>query len=327
MIVFGFLGFLAILVALGFFIYGLSSAGSAAHVAGSIGIGILGFALIILSCVRVVPGHSVGIPVTFGKVGSEMDGGLHFTNPFTKVTLISSRRQEFELADKGDNDLDAIEVRGNDQYLMRVSTSVVYTIDKTRASYLYTQARNMDGIRDRIVKRKVQEQVRAAYSMFSAEEGYSTKQEEIVKMLRENLKVVLAEQGVSLTDFVITKVQPEQKLAEAITARAAARERSLQATLEQNRLTIEAETKKLVAEKEAAARQAVAIADAQSAVTKAEADAKVKTIAAQAEKESNQLVASSLSQIYNDYLRAKALASANTIYVPADADIILGSTR
>jgi len=275
------------------------------------------FLFLALSVVRIVPANAIGIPVTFGSVGGEMSSGLKITTPFTKIRTFSTRLQELTLQDKDSGEReDAIAVRGSDGYEMRVGVTVRYKVKSESAVALFRRVGSMDGIRDRIVKPEVNEAIRIVFATYTAEDGYSLKRTEVSELANQTIRDRLAPYGLELDAVLIRNVDPDATLKTAIAERSAARERSLQAKLEQEKQVTEAETRKQVAER-----------DASAAVTKADGEARAKVIGAEAEANSNKLVAASLSTVLNDYIRAQALGKANTIYVPADSTLLIGSTK
>jgi regulator of protease activity HflC (stomatin/prohibitin superfamily) len=278
--------------------------------------GLLAPVFVFLACIRIVPANSVGIPVTFGSIGTQMGSGLKIVNPFTDIKTFSTRLQESTMIDnpsEGDRfSADAIEVRGNDGYEMRVDVTVRYKVRQESASELFRRVGSMDGIRDRIVRPEVREAIRIVFATYSAEEGYSVKREQISRESTALIKARLEPYGLDLDAVLVRNVNPDATLKQAIADRSAARERALQAELEQKRQITEAETRKQVAER-----------DAISAVTKADGEAKARVITAEAEATSNLKVAASVSSVLNDYIRAQALSKATTIYVPADATLFL----
>lgn len=91
-------------------------------------------------------------------------------------------------------------------------------------------------------------------------------------------------------------------LAQAISDRAAAREKALQATIEQDRLITEAETRRKVAD----------------------TDAKAKVIAAQGEADANEIITKSITPELLTLKQIEALRDANTVYIEPGTNIIVG---
>lgn len=258
------------------------------------------------STVRVIPANHVGIPTEFGNIKTPLDSGFHFVTPWTDVNLFSTRMQESSMlgaADEGDkNKNDSIEVRGSDGYKMNVDVTVRYFIEGDSASALFKLVGSEDGIRDRLVRPEVRESVRLAFANYTSEEGYTSQRESISDDIQANLAEHLDRYGLRLDSVAVRNVAPDPTLGQAIADRAAARERALQAEIEQARLLTEAETRRQVAEKDAQAKQ----------------------IAAEAEAKANETVAASLTPEVLEAKRIEALRDANTVYIPYDAQVLVG---
>lgn len=269
-------------------------------------VGLLGGLLFLaLACVRIVPANTVGIPTTFGAIGSPVRPGLKLVTPFTEVNTFSTRLQESTmLADVGEGDRkkeDSIEVRGSDGYAMNVDLTIRFAVRPDAASTLYRRVGDMAGIRDRIVRPETREGVRVVFGNFTAEEGYTAKREQISAEVNQVMQKRLEPYGLDLDQVNVRNVNPEESLRKAIGDRAAARERANQAQIEQQKQVTEAETRKQVAERDAQARQ----------------------ISAQAEAEANAKIAASLTDPLLRKLYFEALAKGNTIYVPNDGSVII----
>jgi regulator of protease activity HflC (stomatin/prohibitin superfamily) len=107
--------------------------------------------LVILSGCRRVGTKEVGIPVTFGKVGSTHYGsGLHFTAPWTSI-------KEMDAAIQTQNDLgkDCLSVRIANNQLGCANVSLQWRINPAQVDYLYKNYRSFDHVRDQLVERKL----------------------------------------------------------------------------------------------------------------------------------------------------------------------------
>lgn len=269
------------------------------------------------SVIRVVPANSVGIPVNFGSIGKPMGSGPRFTAPWTKIHNFSTRLQELSMLSKGEGGTDkseAISVRGSDGYEMFVDSTIRYYVDQKVANDLFKRVGSMEGVRDRIVLPEVREGIRIIFARYTAEEGYSIQREKIAGDVTLLLRERLAPYGVNLDSALIRSVDPEPKLTQAIGDRAAARERALQAEIEQRKLVTESETRKQVAER-----------DATAAVTKAQGQADAQRISAQGEADANTKISASLTDDLIRMAYTEALKAGTVFVVPDGASFILGS--
>jgi len=284
--------------------------------------GIVGFffvACLLGASTKVVPANSVGIPTSFGSIGKPMKSGFHLTKPWTEVNNFSTRLQESSMLSSGEGEKgrqDSISVRGSDGYEMWVDVTIRYTIAGDTADQLFRRVGSMDGIKDRIVRPEVREGVRLVFANYTAEEGYSAKREDISKEFNALLKSRLAPYGVILDSAVIRSVDPDETLKKAISDRSAARERGLQAELEQKKQVTEAETRKQVAER-----------DATALTTKTQGEADAQRIAAQGEADANAKVSASLTEAILRQLQIEALKAGTVYVVPDGGNFILGDLK
>lgn len=252
---------------------------------------------------RIVPANTVGIPTTFGKVGTPLTSGFHLTAPWTEITEFSTRIQELSMlraADEGDKAKDdSITVISKGGGSMSVDVTVRFAIVPDEASALFRQAGSLDLIKDRFVRPDTREVVRNVFGEYTAEEGYSTSRAEIASRVSEELRTRLAARGILVDSVNIRDVAPEQQVLNAINAVLKARNEASQALETQRKQVTEAETRKQVAE-----------LDKQAAITKAEADAQSVSIAATAQAQANQEIAASLTPELVELEIAKACADA-----------------
>lgn len=269
----------------------------------------VGILLALWATVRVVPANSVGIPTQFGSIGQPMESGFHFTAPWTTVHTFSTRMQESSMlgaTDEGDKGKDdSIEVRGSDGYLMHVDVTIRYFIEEDNAAALFKLVGSETGIRERLVRPEVREAVRVAFAEYTAEEGYTSGREAIRSAVADDLAKRLQRYGLRLDSVAIRNVAPDATLSKAISERAAAREKALQATIDQQRQETEAQTRLEVAK----------------------TDAEAKQVAARAEAAANEIITASLSDELLRLKQIEALKDANTVYVPSDASVLIGGSR
>jgi regulator of protease activity HflC (stomatin/prohibitin superfamily) len=276
---------------------------------GSVVVFVFGLTFTIVPCVQVVDANTVGIPVSYGSIQQPVSSGFHLMAPWVDVHTFSLRMQETSMLraiDEGDKEKDdSIEVRGSDGYLMNVDVTVRYFIVGDSANRLFTLVGSEDGVRERLVRPEVRESVRSWFAKYTSEEGYTSEREAIRQNISVDLAERLAKYNLRLDSIAIRNVAPDTTLAKAISDRAAAREKALQATIEQERLTTEAETRRKVAE----------------------TDAKAKVIAAQAESDANEIITKSITPDLLTLKQIEALRDANTVYIEPGASVIVGQQQ
>lgn len=255
------------------------------------------------STVRVVSANEVGVPTTFGRIGSPLQSGFHTMAPWTEVTSFSTRVQELSMlraTDKGDQAKDdAVEVIAKGGGSMKVDTTIRWSVDPAAIDTLFRQAGTLDLVQQRFVRPDAREVIRNVFGQHSAEGGYSTERAQIAAEILAQLKEVALPRGIIIDSVNVRDVNPEPQVMDGINAIIAQRNLAAQATESQKTELINAETRR---------QKAIVDADAQVAAAQGIADSQ--RIAAQAEADSNALVAASLTPELLHLQEVKACADA-----------------
>lgn len=282
-----------------------------ARVAGWVAL-VIGVVILLMTVIRIVPANNVGIPTSFGSIGSPMQSGLQFTAPWTEITNFSTRVQELSMLraeDEGDlGKDDSIQVIAKGGGSMGVDMTVRFYIDKKEASSLFRQAGNLDLVKDRFVRPDAREVARNVFGKFSAEEGYSTKRGDISERIFTELKPRLARRGIIVDSVNIRDVNPESNVLKAINNILRARNDAIRVSEVQKKEVTQAETRKQVAER-----------DASAAVTKAQGEANALRISAEAEATANSQIAASLT---GELARLKAIIACAAAIEKTNATVV-----
>ncbi|WP_340379957.1 prohibitin family protein [Streptomyces sp. SS7] len=240
----------------------------------------------VFSCVHVVSAYEVGVPVTFGKVGSPMTSGIQFTSPFTDVTSFSTRPVDLNLYDK-----DVVEVRSSEGGVLDADVTVKWAVMPSRAVELYRLAGSAEAVQARLVVPDSREIIRNVFAKHTSEEGYASAREQIGAEIAASIKERLAPRGIDVAVVNLRNVKPSKELQEQIDKKIQqeqATERSLEAA------------------------------------RTAKAEAERKRIEAQGVADANRIIERSLTDkiLYNQCLDAyKEAAKANPVYaVPCGTD-------
>ncbi|MFP3988833.1 SPFH domain-containing protein [Streptomyces sp. E11-3] len=197
----------------------------------------------IASCVHVVSAYEVGVPVTFGKVGSPMTPGMNLKSPFTNVTSFSTRPVDLNLSDK-----DVIEVRSSQGGVMQAEVTVKWAVSPAKAVELYRLAGNEESIQQRLVFPDSREIVRNVFARHTSEEGYSSAREKINTEIGELIKERLAPRGIDVSTVNLRNVKPSQKLQDTIDRKIQQKEATDRATEASRTAEEEAKRRKIEAE-------------------------------------------------------------------------------
>ncbi|WP_432085050.1 MULTISPECIES: prohibitin family protein [unclassified Streptomyces] len=197
----------------------------------------------ITSVVHVVGAYEVGVPVTFGKVGSPMTPGVNVISPFTTVTSFSTRPVDLNLSDQ-----DVVEVRSSQGGVMEAEVTVKWAVAPSKAVELYRLAGSEAAIQQRLVFPDSREIIRNVFARHTSEEGYSSAREKINAEIAALVKERLAPRGIDVTTVNLRNVKPSKALQDQIDRKIQqqqATERALEAArtakAESDRRRIEAE--------------------------------------------------------------------------------------
>ncbi|MFC4502361.1 MULTISPECIES: prohibitin family protein [Streptomyces] len=238
------------------------------------------------ACVYVVSAYEVGVPVTFGKVGTPLTSGIHFKSPFTDVTSFTTRPVDLNLYDK-----DVVEVRSSQGGVLYADVTIKWAVVPAKSVALYRLAGSQEAIQERLVVPDSREIIRNVFAKHTSEEGYVSAREQIGSEIESLVKERLAPRGIDVTTVNLRNVKPSDKLQDQI-------------------------DKKI--QQEQATERAV------EAARTAKAEAERKRIEAEGTARANKILEKSLSDkvLYNQCLEAyKEAAKANPVYaVPCGTD-------
>ncbi|MFE1443498.1 prohibitin family protein [Streptomyces sp. NPDC058739] len=197
----------------------------------------------VFACVHVVSAYEVGVPVTFGKIGSPLSSGVHFTSPFTDITSFSTRPVDLNL-----NDKDVVEVRSSQGGVLYADVTVKWSVVPGKAVALYRLAGSEEAIQERLVLADSREVIRNVFAKHTSEEGYASAREQIGAEIESLIKERLAPRGIDVTAVNLRNVRPSKKLQEQIdkkiqqeqaTERAVEASRTAKAQAERKRIEAE----------------------------------------------------------------------------------------
>jgi regulator of protease activity HflC (stomatin/prohibitin superfamily) len=141
-----------------------------------------GYALVALillfSVVTTVPAGNVGVPVTFGEVGSvSWDPGLHFKFPFiTSVVTMPTRLLKHSVS---------APAASKDLQIVTAEVAVPFSLHGPAASSVYQALGSVDAFQATIIDPGVMESVKAVTAQFTAEELVTQREAVKVKIEAE----------------------------------------------------------------------------------------------------------------------------------------------
>ncbi|MCZ7531704.1 MAG: prohibitin family protein [Acidimicrobiia bacterium] len=179
-----------------------------------------------LSAVRVVPAGHVGVPVVFGRVGKRVGPGIHLVNPVTDMRNMSVRTEQYTMASTGlaagavaD---DSVDVLGRDGAAGRVNATLLYKLDRTSASTLYSEIGS--DYMDKVIRPSARSCVRSAFAHFDMVEAATTSWASVDDDITECLKGKLEPSGIVVQDFQLRELDLDDQVQRAIDAKVAAQQ-------------------------------------------------------------------------------------------------------
>lgn len=235
----------------------------------------------------VVDAGETGVYSLFGKVrDQELSSGLHFKNPFAKVTKLTTRTEEYTMSGvtsegkvKG---MDAISALTKEGLEVTLDITVLYRLDQERASDIY---REMGlNYEDKIIRPIIRSSIRGVIAQYDAKVIYSEKRSEIGDKISTDLDSQLVNRGIIMEEFLLRNVVLPMNLQKSI-------EEKLQAEQESEKMDF--------------------------VLTKETKEKERKIIEAEGQRESQTIINQSLTPNYLNYLYIKNLENREgTIYVP-----------
>lgn len=186
-----------------------------------------------------------GVVMNFGAVQKDIMGeGLHMRIPIMQRVVIMDVKVQ-----KGEGQGDAAS-----KDLQQVTTNVAinYHLDPARVAETFQTVGSLNAVGDRIILPAVQESVKAATALYTAEELVS-RRAEVRNQIRTLLRDRLSKNGVIVDEFSIVNFAFSREFSNAIEAKTTAEQLKLKAERDLERIRIEGEQKITGAKAEAEA--------------------------------------------------------------------------
>jgi regulator of protease activity HflC (stomatin/prohibitin superfamily) len=244
--------------------------------------------------------------------------GLRWIIPFLEsVKTYPISRQTYTMsiapnegAVKGD---DSISARTADGQEVLIDSSVIYAVDPDKVIQLHIEWQ--DRYTADLVRPLARGAIRDAISQFGIEQVYSSKRDELKKMISDQLATKLDQNGLLLLDFVLRNITFSPEYAASVEQKQIAEQQAQQAKFVVEQRKQEAEQARQVAQ---------GVADA--VVIKAKGDAQSRLIQANAEAQALELLAQSLKDnpaLLNYTFINKMGPGVQTVFLPNNVPYLL----
>jgi len=205
--------------------------------------------IIAASVVQIGAGY-IGVPILFGNVQDNiLRSGLNIINPLVEVEKLDTKIQAYTMsgvhdegAVKGD---DAIFVLSSDGLSMKLDVTVWFKLSENEAPGLLRNI-GVDYI-EKIVRPATRTALRDVSVGFSATEMYSTKREDFVAQMSNNLVKSFEGKGIIMEKILLRNIELPQKVREAIDEKISAEQRAQQMVYVLQKEKQEAERKQVEA--------------------------------------------------------------------------------
>jgi regulator of protease activity HflC (stomatin/prohibitin superfamily) len=196
------------------------------------------------STVKLVGPTEVGVPVSFGSVGTPIQSGVNFTAPWVEVETYPTRPVTVELS--GDQ---RILARTADAGQMQVEVAARWKVLPADAKNLFMQVRTGDDdrISQDIVVKNLRQAVGSVYSVTGNLDALNDRTK-TTQAIKDQLQEQLSAYGIQIEDVNLRSVEPDEKTANTIALYASqqqatriAEEAKKTATIESQRRLIEAQ--------------------------------------------------------------------------------------
>ena len=235
-----------------------------------IAVGLVAATIVGFTSIEKIPTGYVGVQYsTSGGVSDELlTEGWRIVAPNKKVTLYSVARETFVMsADEraGSKDDESFYISCNDGQL-NVDFEMQYSYKPENVVEVYRSYRGTDGqtVVNTNLRTKIKTLIQEVTTQYSVMDVHQAKKQEVNQELTKHIKEELGALGIYVDSATLSRTQPSAEVEQAITKRTTAAQELEAEKQKQEKVRLEAETKRIQAEGEAQAKliQAQAEADA-----------------------------------------------------------------
>ena len=237
----------------------------------------------------VIPAGFTGVYHLFGKVqDQELSSGIHIVNPFAKVQKMDIRTQDYTMSitqnEGRKSGADSITAITKEGLTVGLDITVLFKLSEANAAEVYKSVGvNYDEV---VIRPAIRSVIREVIATYEAKDIYSEKRAETTTQIQKELTTKLEPRGILIEEILLRDVTLPQNL----------------------RTSIE---EKLSAEQDAQKYEFI--------LQQEKKEAERKIIEAEAQRDAQTIINSSLNSQYLHYLYIKELENLEgTIYIPTD---------
>jgi prohibitin 1 len=202
-------------------------------------LGVVVALFVVFNCTtRVETGH-VGVLTMFSKVdlGDTLPEGLHLINPLKSVHEMSVQTQSIK---------ETASVPSAEGLMLNLDTTLIFHLDRARAANVY-QSVGTD-YAEKIVDPNLRSAIRGITATHNANALYTGAREEVAQKIEDELKRILAPQGILIESVLLRDVQLPAMLRQSIEAKQQAEQDALRMSFILQKEKQEAERKRIEAQ-------------------------------------------------------------------------------
>lgn len=281
------------------------------------------------SCAEKVPAGYVGIVYSMnGGISDEiLTQGWHMVSPTKEVTLYSVGIEQSYLTSGEDGDSkkdDSFEVPSSDGKGLMVDLTFTYRYDAERVTDLFTRFKGQSGkeVRDSFIKPNIISWTKEVTAQYPVTEILGNERANLNIALSKYISEKFDPYGIIIENVSLINIDADQETRAQVQKKVNAQQELELANIEKQTATIQANKDKEVALIAAEQEKEVATIAAEKARIKAEGEAEATRIKAEAEAKANELIAASITDELNDYIKVNQWNGAEPLVVGSGATII-----
>ena len=302
---------------------------------GAVGAIVFGVIIIIglivgFSCAEKVPAGYVGIVYSMnGGISDEiLTQGWHLVSPTKEVTLYSVGIEQSYLTSGEDGDSkkdDSFEVPSSDGKGLMVDLTFTYRYDAERVTDLFTKFKGQSGkeVRDSFIKPNIISWTKEVTAQYPVTEILGNERANLNIALSKYISEKFDPYGIIIENVSLINIDADQETRAQVQKKVNAQQELELANIEKQTATIQANKDKEVALIAAEQEKEVATIAAEKARIKAEGEAEATRIKAEAEAKANELIAASITDELNDYIKVNQWNGAEPMVVGAGGATII----